>query len=224
MNKETDILFKPFLTELIIRGFKRKTRRLVKAKQSVLEPWGVKSINEAYAHTEVGVEGGRWGCAFLLAGDHGYETITSRYGGVGDCLWVKETWKWEGDTAYTDISPIGTFLYKLDDREDIITGWKSSMFMPKIAARLFLQITDLKVERLHDISDEDCVEEGIRAFTKDTKTWKYGIEGWDWATMPNNPKDAFKRLWIQINGKKSWDENPYLWVISFEVDKQKSKI
>lgn len=207
--KETDILFKPFLTRAIIEGRKTQTRRLIKEQPKLdFHPLVMKGEGE---------DAGFW-----KLNPH-EEPIKCRYGVPGDFLWVKETWKWEGETAYTDLCPIGNFLYKLDDADDIILGWKSSMFMPKRAARIYLKITDIRVQKLQQITDEDAIKEGIQEFTGG-KVTKYGIKGWKRTLFKDTPREAFRVLWEQVNGKGSWDENPYLWVLDFHIDKQKSKI
>ena len=75
---------------------------------------------------------------------------------------------------------------------------RPSIFMPRWASRLTLEITGVRVERLKDISNEDCFAEGLPAdTTKGNRTW-YGD------------------LWEEINGKGSWDANPWVWVVSFK--------
>jgi hypothetical protein len=88
--------------------------------------------------------------------------------------------------------------------------------MPKDAARIWLLITKIRVERLQDISQDDAIAEGIeqiylkpffRAWWKD-----YIIE----QNQLDNPKWSFYTLWCKINGVESWNDNPWLWVIEFE--------
>jgi hypothetical protein len=93
--------------------------------------------------------------------------------------------------------------------------WRSPIFMPREACRIRLKITDIGVERLQDISEGDAIAEGIKAFTKDEKLFKYGIEGWEWSTMPRSAIEAYQRLWESINGRDSWNLNLWVWKISF---------
>jgi len=89
--------------------------------------------------------------------------------------------------------------------------WKvntlSSMFMPKEAARTFFEITEVRVERLHDISCADAIAEGIRA--------ESNYESIDCDTP--SPIDGFERLWDSINKKKCpWSSNPWVWVYGYK--------
>ena len=93
-------------------------------------------------------------------------------------------------------------------------SWRSPLFMPKRAARIWLRINDIRVERLQDISKEDVVREGILRpdyeFAKRAGTYTEEKE-----TI--QLRDFFADLWVSINGQKSWDTNPWVWVIEFEV-------
>lgn len=83
--------------------------------------------------------------------------------------------------------------------------WKPSIFMPRRASRITLEITNVRVERLNDISDKDAKAEGCF----------YGIGGGevDEAVVPS---DHFPTLWESINGVGSWEANPFVWVIEFK--------
>lgn len=111
-----------------------------------------------------------------------------------DILWVRETF------AKLDISGDGySYVYKAsnngtdwaENSED--WKWKPSLFMPMDAARIFLQVESLKFERIQDISEEDAQKEGVGS------------------------KEEFKQLWISINGEKSWNDNPYVFVYTFKI-------
>ena len=92
--------------------------------------------------------------------------------------------------------------------------WKPSIFMPKAASRIKLEITDIRVERLQDISEEDAIAEGIQTLC-DPKISKTG-SGEKFYNENDYPTDYYQRLWESINGKGSWDLNPWVWVISFK--------
>jgi hypothetical protein len=96
--------------------------------------------------------------------------------------------------------------------------WKPSIFMPKKKCRIFLEITDVRVERLQDISEEDAIAEGIK------KTWiNDDIKQCRFKNYINDgkgsksPIDSFNSLWVSINGKDSWKANPWVWVYEFKV-------
>jgi hypothetical protein len=154
-------------------------------------------------------------------------TIKPKYK-KGDVLWVKETFTKvynfksleSGEKILKE-----TYIYKADDdfHKDNITnweGWKPSLFMPKSACRIFLKITDIRVEKLNIISKNDAIKEGIEI----GKNEKCSISGKMYKTYKNyitnkfNLSDArvsFLTLWQSINDKNFWN-NPYVWVISFE--------
>jgi hypothetical protein len=140
--------------------------------------------------------------------------IKCPYGKVGDVLWVKETHLW----VLLDDAPdllVGSrdrtqWVYKASIHEDWIQyakekygyKWKPSIYMPKEAARIFLKITNIRVERLQDISEDDAIAEGCIQYEAET----------DWMTA----KYGFELLWESINGLGSWDKNPWVWVVEFE--------
>lgn len=124
------------------------------------------------------------------------------YGNVGDLLWVRETfWENISDKSFawyeTDVFPI-------DAKRDDVKR-KPSIFMPKWASRLTLEITGIRIERLQDITNADSIEEG----TPDYRSYFNGF------TM----KDCYRKLWQSINGEDSWLNNPWVWVIEFKVHK-----
>lgn len=123
------------------------------------------------------------------------------YGQPGDILWVRETFG-------IDVEDDG-FLYKANyDNADIswLKGsWKPSIHMPKEAARIWLEITKVRVERLNDINRGDCMGEGcpFPNIAKET-----------------DPKNWFSEIWKSINGPESWKENQWVWVVEFKrIDK-----
>ena len=141
--------------------------------------------------------------------DEEFPLVTMRkcpYGQIGDVLWVRETWQNSANNVY--------YHFKADFT-DPGKGWKPSIFMPKDAARIWLKITDVRVERLNDISAEDAQKEGI--------TWNQGEE-WE-AKYGNAYTYKFKMLWDSINGEKQpWKSNPWVWVIEFERIEKPSEV
>ena len=107
------------------------------------------------------------------------------------------------------------YEYKATAKEDgnpTDEPWKSSIFMPKDACRIFLKITKIRIERLQNISETDAVAEGIIMNN-------IPHEGWYWMEniySTDCPIIAYEKLWKKINGEKSWDENPWVFVYEFE--------
>lgn len=69
---------------------------------------------------------------------------------------------------------------------------------------------------MQDISADDAAKEGLKEFTKDGKISKYGLDNWIWSDMQTLATNAFASLWQSINGKESWDKNPFVWVVEFK--------
>lgn len=117
------------------------------------------------------------------------------YGQKGEHLWIKETW----GLHYG-------FVYKADNKSCLPSGgWKSPLFMPRKAARIILEIINVRIEKLQDIRPEDLQQEGIKIDIND--------EVW---TMDN-----FIKLWDSLNAKHGygWQANPWVWVIQFKKAK-----
>lgn len=139
--------------------------------------------------------------------------VSCPYGKPGDILWVRETYS-QTETGY---------IYKSDLTSDEIhkfhhsgNKWKPSRFMPKKAARIWLEIEDVTVERLQDISDKDAKSEGIKLLLP-----SHLFKNYNERTEPkegfSRPTSSFESLWRFINGNYSWESNPWVWVIKFKV-------
>ncbi|WP_434779231.1 hypothetical protein [Neisseria sp. Ec49-e6-T10] len=218
--KERPILFSSEMVRSILNDYKTNTRRVSKL-HCKLKPIQVITNSDLYH------KGYHW------EDGHG-QMYKCPYGVVGDRLWVKETFRVSPDAVIgwsTDESqPCKGFIdYRaggklertapnIDAVEQAIVGdvdwdfltdkWRSSLFMPRWASRILLEITDIRYELLHDISEADALKEGIT-----------------YALLPDNPQDTeraktwFRGLWDDINGKnedKCWQANPWVWVIEFK--------
>ena len=173
--KERPILFKPELVRAILDGRKTQTRRVVKIR------------SDARRH----VVGPTW----ILS--------ECPYGVVGDRLWVRERWAISGKKFRADGSD--DVKYKSSWAGDPPGGrWRPSIHMPRAACRLFLEITEVRVQKLHDIMllEEDAVAEGCHA---------------DPRFIQDTARDKFKQLWININGLDSWMDNPWVWALTFKM-------
>jgi len=133
-------------------------------------------------------------------------------------IWVRETWHPKRHNF-----PIGfPYEYKATSEQDLTPTnekWKPSIHMPREAARIFLEVTNVRVERLQDITEQDAISEGI-----EFKEWKNGFmvnKGYkiygEKATYDESPIVSYRSLWENINGPSSWEKNPFVWVIEFKA-------
>jgi hypothetical protein len=117
----------------------------------------------------------------------------------------------------------------IEKREEKVMGWykRPAIFMPYSACRIWLQKTGTKVERASEISREDAIAEGLACLSKDGgRVYKYGIPdsdglpgnddyGWHWQDWHVDPVEAFKKLWVKVNGMNTW--NDWVWCNSFNI-------
>jgi hypothetical protein len=184
--KEKPILFSTDMVKALFAGRKTMTRRIVKMYATDNNPI-------------------RQNAAWLQ------ENKTCPYGQVGDVLWVREKFGYSNEGKLHFATNVCNPKY---DKPS--SGWKPSIHMPKYACRIFLQITNVRVERLKDISEEDAIAEGIeKQFSHLFQEWRYK----DYAKVKDDwrsPISSFQSLWASLNGFDSWDENPWVWVIEFK--------
>jgi len=199
--KERPILFSGDMVRAILDGRKTQTRRILKS-QAAKDCLIYHRPDGLYIWTTCGGVG--VGLPFKCP-----------YGRIGDRLWVRETWMCSTYDNYGQGPETRIFFYRADQwtEDDFIeweksngkfppTKWKPSIFMPRKASRITLEITNVRFERLQDIDDEQSGKEGIRYF-------KYK------GPYCDPGKLIFKQLWESINGTDSWDANPWVWVIEF---------
>ena len=102
-----------------------------------------------------------------------------------------------------------------------VRGWKNKMYVKAELMPHRVRITDIKLERLQDITEADCLKEGIRCYTKDGKVFKYdledGFEMFPWSTMKRDAREAFAALIDKVSGNGTWENNPYVFVYEFEL-------
>ena len=96
-------------------------------------------------------------------------------------------------------------------------GWNNKMFVKAELMPHQIEIIDVRVERLQDITDEDCIKEGIKKFTKDGTVYKYGFDGLRWQDMPSSPREAFASLIDKVAKKGTWKSNPYVFINEFKL-------
>ncbi len=133
------------------------------------------------------------------------EGYTCPFGSVGDRIWVRETWnKYGGLLTYrADYDWIEDMKKEMACHESY-PKWHPSIHMPRLASRLTLEITGVRVERLRDLSEDDAKSEGI------TPPSGGVLPGWEY-------RINFRDLWMSIYGADNWEANPWVWVIEFKV-------
>jgi hypothetical protein len=198
---EKPILFSAPMVRAIMAGTKTQTRRIVKpqpeAQNTVYPPppdgewlWRHKKLDAGYCHTN--------GDAMLRL-----MRPLCPYGVRGDRLWVRETW-----------APLTKgYAYRADPiwNAPPADRWHPSIHMPRVASRITLEITGVRVERLQDISEADARAEGSPCVDEAS-----GRE----VLFPDESrcgtfKLGYRCLWESINGRGSWDANPFVWVVHF---------
>ena len=213
--RELPILFSTPMVRAILDGNKTMTRRIVKPQPpdeaktlcgpKTYEPIAIDKDGEMYPGSPIyGAydENGEWGikCPYQ----------------PGDHLYVRETWRRYSRSEctcyeYCQCPPDGTFLYFADWGPNE-SKWKPSIHMPKTAARIWLEVTNVRVERLQEITEEDARAEGCKVYEggyvfPGTSYDKIGL-------CHGSPEMAFQVMWGELYPNS--DTNPWVWVISFK--------
>jgi hypothetical protein len=209
---EIPVLFQTDMVKAILEDRKTQTRR------GFNQPYYL--TNSTQSFKGMGFINGNPNQFAASIGSENFSTLFKcKYGKPGDLIWVRETWsKIEARIIYQAEGDLSEVLeeHGLDKMR-----WKPSIHMPKSAARIWLMVESISCERVQDISREDAIAEGIKK-TKSTlpdkkEAWSnYSLEEDD-SPYYFNPKHSFQSLWESINGKKSWNSNPWVWVIKFRV-------
>lgn len=209
------IIFSTPMVQAILSGKKTQTRRVIKPQPS----WGkVITEQEALSRALSGFDP----YGFRINTPTQSEAVTNAPYKPGDILWVRETWQ------ETDVCHAGggydlhtKFVYRADfqPEEGVRTPekWRSPIYMPKEAARIFLRVTGVGAERLQEISCDDAIAEGtIEWICEEHKSGTY-IDNAMRGAACAKPERAFALLWDSLNAKRGygWDKNPWVWVIEF---------
>jgi len=196
--KESGILFTPENHRLILSGAKVQTRRVIKPQPMTGQIWGDVEESEDYPY-----EWFQW-----FNGGEKSPTFTCPHGIPGNKLYIKE-----GVIISKAFNPPALSGYYMDGCRVEYPEQKrlTAMFMPKRFARTWLEITDVRVERVQDISEEDAKAEGaIPIYPHD------GIMYPDEPLSEYHYRRGFQKPWDSINkAKHPWSSNPWCWCIGF---------
>ncbi len=199
--KERPILFSAPMVRAILAGQKTQTRRLVKPQPDFVAANG--ALPTRFTPED---------CALGRLG----EVMLCPYGQPGDRLWVRETWQ-HSNSPHGPYTPDCTVFYRADywddphgmDGEKSPEGkyrtWIPSIHMPRAVSRILLEIVSVRVERLQDINEADCIAEGAQGGHGAIPGYAYNA----------TPLEHYRHIWISINGQASWDANPWVWVVEF---------
>jgi len=152
-----------------------------------------------------------------------WEDIPCPYGQPGDRLWVRETWAvghgYDGmpPRAIPELPFVNRHYAATEDRGGLL--WRPSIHMPRWLSRITLEVTGVRVERLNEISEADCIAEGIDGFEFcGERFWRdYLLTDEEAQCSPalTDPRASYRTLWESINGAGSWAANPWVWVVEF---------
>ena len=203
------ILFNTKMVRAILDGRKSCTRRVIKPQpQSRLCYTYAGSRNGCIGKWTYPNRGAHefWGEEYKLPENIKDEELSKQWNPpyhTDDILYVRETWK---------NAPNGYYYYEGWQRNDIadVTKWKPSIHMPKGAARIWLKVTNVRVERLREIDGKEILEEGVNSLVHPDAFY-----------FDMNQRELFESVWNSTIKKSDldrygWDANPYVWVVSFE--------
>lgn len=209
--RERPILFQGDMVRALLAGTKTQTRRVAKGMMA--------------AHAQTGEA--------LATLDSNGPRVPCPYGAPGDRLWVRESWS--GTHEYRNEPPSERVSVMTPDgpmfREEIWywadgqPSWgdwerpRPSIHMPRWASRILLEITEVRVERLNEISEADCWAEGIEQVMHDFTDESQVDMAYRLGLCIEDAKPLYAQLWESINGVRSWDANPWVWCVSFRVVK-----
>jgi hypothetical protein len=218
------IIFSAEMVRAILKGRKTQTRRKAPIRElNILQhPGDMITWSVSFLKAVKGVLSNHSGGKFSdLQARSIIASQFNPYGKPGDLLWVRETWGavWPAD------EPVPLRQCEIEYRADLPPGctdrpgewpadegngpevpkWRPSIHMPRWASRITLRITDIRVERLQALTENDAKAEGCDPVVHP-----------DGAVDCGTRKTTFAKLWNKINGAGAWDDNPWVWAISFE--------
>jgi len=220
--KSKPIIFSEPMVKAILSGTKTQTRRIIRI-QPQKDAMGISLAKELGKGDK-----NRFGC-IIQKSDGLVDFAKCPYGEVGDLLYVRERWT-RGKIAVGEL-PDGRdsepyvsqctgenniIYYQQCIENDVDTSectWKPSIYMPKSASRIFLKVTGVRIERLNDINASEAIKEGIEPILNAYTNYQN-------PQFPTkSPIQSFRSLWEKIHGGASWNYNPWVWVVEFELQK-----
>lgn len=201
------------LTQAVLDGRKTMTRRIIKCPETYkgrpvkgLRITGSKDIRLAVEMLVYNEE----------CDDFVPMYIQPRYE-IGEVIAVAQSYESLGmnpEIALNDRDGIGFYT-----KTKFAPGWKNKMFVRADLMPHHIRITNIKVERLQGISDEDCLKEGVvqKFDTDGTPRYRVPCEKHTWAYATDSARDAYHFLIDKVSGKGTWESNPYVFVYEFEL-------
>jgi len=228
--KERPILFSGPMVRALHDGSKTQTRRVVKSQPPI--GWDRNCWYSAPV----------WGWTSQAMPASEWHTVKCPFGEPGDRLWVRETHDvrvvgtelFHGDRCVKGIRHYARVAYRADDGraevdideatferldETESKGWAPSIHMPRWASRITLEVTSVRVERLHDISEQDAAAEGVESLRNEGELWKHYIESTEScdALICLSARESFRTLWDSLAAPGAdWQANPWVWVVEFK--------
>lgn len=218
------MIFNGEMIEALVEGRKTVTRRIMKPQPTDSGNgymWWPSNICQTMVNIDKIIRGGFW---------DGAASDICPLASVGDLIWVRETWgvvshsfdedgnmvEWAPDRPALPVRELkygngyhtGSVIYRVDgetrwcnDFEEEISSWNPSIHMPRCASRLTLKVTDVRIEQVQSITEEQSIKEGMLPAFPSSLIMPY--------------RTAFMDVWDDIYG--NWTDNPYAWVIEFDL-------
>lgn len=243
-TKERPILFSGEMVRAVLDGRKTQTRRVMLPRPGKNQHMH----NPPLYGTGVSTNKGQYGvlmCEEITSNITLTQHFKCPYGAPGDRLWVRETFAYITDSfaiaqgvrykadhvdkffkADGNLIPDGATVFNsLSHEYPDIVKYRPSIHMPRWASRIQIEVVDVRVERVQDISEEDAIREGISAVDSsgndinpieyEYRKWFKNYETGEFSFI--DPVASFWSLWNSINEKRGfgWDTNPWVWVVEF---------
>lgn len=212
------------LTQAVLEGRKTQTRRIINPQPEVSERMGM--VWKGYAY---GITSPYGSPNFLKDVYHNFLSGTNypryrRYK-LGEVVAVAQSYKDAGiEPTHIIKQRIRSFkLYPAyaNIEAQYTSGWSNKLFVSAGLMKHFIRITNVRVERLNDISDGDCISEGVMEnIFADSNRIYYTVEGPKDVCLGKTPREAYAVLMEKISGKGTWESNPYVFVYDFELVKE----